>query len=187
MMRPVTARAARALRERRAEKLFGSSKSFWLAVRRFARPLDQGKRDRRCGGLNTKETNMIIGNFIYDKETDTFAGSITTLTVSHDEIRIRPTDKKNDKEPDYRVTSESDFGTIEFGAAWKRTSDRGQAFLSVAFDDPSLAGPINAALFLDADENNATLVWSRRKNGADKAPASAKAEASAKSKRLKAA
>jgi uncharacterized protein (DUF736 family) len=133
------------------------------------------------------ETNMIIGNLIYDREVDTFAGSITTLTISHDDVRIKPVDKKNDKEPDYRVLSESAFGTVEFGAAWKRTSEGGKAFLSVALDDPSLPGPINAALFLDPDENNAALVWNRKKKGADEAPISAKAAPSVKTKRLKAA
>jgi uncharacterized protein (DUF736 family) len=129
---------------------------------------------------------MIIGNFTYDSEADTYAGSITTLTVTHDDVRIKPMDKKNDKEPDYRIISESIFGLVEFGAAWKRTSDKGKTFLSVALDDPSLAGPINAALFLDSEQNSASLVWNRKKKDADEAPA-AKRTPSTKNKQLKAA
>ena len=129
---------------------------------------------------------MIIGNFAYDSGAETFVGSITTLTVCHDDVRIKPVDKKSDKEPDYRVVSESVFGVVEFGAAWKRTSDKGHAFISVALDDP-LAGPINADLFVDSKANSATLVWNRKKKDGEQASASLKPAPSARSKRLKAA
>src|SRR5258708_4189256 len=104
---------------------------------------------------------MIIGNFIYKPDTDTYAGAITTLALQRADIGIRPAEKSNDKEPDYRVVSETTGGTVEFGAAWKRTSERGQEFVSVSLDDPAMTGPLNAALFLDADDNTAALVWNR--------------------------
>jgi uncharacterized protein (DUF736 family) len=86
-----------------------------------------------------------------------------TLTVHREKIRIRPCEKSSDREPDYRVVAETIFGTIEFGAAWKRTSERGQDFLSVSLDDPSLGGPLNAALFPDHSTGTAPLVWARPK------------------------
>ena len=106
---------------------------------------------------------MIIGNFSYDTKADTFAGALTTLSVQRDDIHIRPVTKSGEKEPDYRVVADTAFGRVEFGAAWKRTSERGQNFLSVSLDDPSLGGPLNAALFLDESKNTATLVWTRQK------------------------
>lgn len=106
---------------------------------------------------------MIIGNFMYAAETDTYAGFIATLTVHHGDVAIRPAEKSGDKEPDYRVVAEMGFGPIELGAAWKRTSERGQEFLSVSLDDPALNGPVNAALFLNAEDSTAVLAWNRPK------------------------
>lgn len=126
---------------------------------------------------------MIIGNFIYDSEADTFAGALTTLTVTRNDIRIKPADPKNDKEPDYRIVSETVSGPVEFGAAWKRTSERGQAFLSVSLDDPSLNAPINCALFRDEGSDTATLVWNRAKGK----PADITTGSNAKAKKAKAA
>ena len=53
-----------------------------------------------------------------------------------------------------------DGKVVEFGAAWKRKSERGD-FLSVAIDDPALPTTLNAALFPNGD--TATLVWNRLK------------------------
>lgn len=118
---------------------------------------------------------MIIGNFAYIPETDTYRGGIATLTSGAIDITIRPAEKSAEKELDYRVVAESPFCTVELGAAWKRTSERGQGFLSVSLDDPALSGPLNAALFLDEADNTAALVWNRPKaKPAAVAPAPAK-------------
>jgi uncharacterized protein (DUF736 family) len=116
---------------------------------------------------------MIIGNFTYDTDKDVYTGALMTLTVHREEVRICANEKKADREPDYRVVAQTAWGTFEFGAAWKRTSERGQDFLSVSLDDPSLGGPLNAALFLDEDDDSAALVWTRPKA---KAVVEAKAE-----------
>lgn len=109
---------------------------------------------------------MIIGNFTYDPKADRYAGEITTLTFHRRGVELRGVEKSVDKEPDYRVVAETTTGTVEFGAAWRRTSERGQDFLSVAIDDPSLAAAMNAAMFLRADGQTATLVWNRAKRKA---------------------
>jgi uncharacterized protein (DUF736 family) len=111
---------------------------------------------------------MIIGNFTYDLDRDTYAGAITTLTLQRGSVVFRPTEKNGDKEPDYRVIQETEAGTVELGAAWKRSSERGREFLSVLLDDPALASSVNAALFPSDQNERATLVWQRQNR---KAPA----------------
>lgn len=106
---------------------------------------------------------MIIGNFKKDAETDGYLGNIVTLTFLAGNVYFVPNEKKGEREPDYRITASTSLGDVEFGAAWKRTSERGQDFLSVLIDDLSLPGPLNAALFLDEDGESAALVWNRRK------------------------
>jgi uncharacterized protein (DUF736 family) len=106
---------------------------------------------------------MIIGNFKYDAKADTYAGDVTTLTFQRNNVELRPVKKSSDKEPDYRVVAQTSFGTVEFGAAWQRKSERGQEFLSVSIDDPALPGAMNAALFTDEDGKTAALVWNRPK------------------------
>jgi len=109
---------------------------------------------------------MIIGNFIHDAKANTYAGSVTTLTFQRNDVRLIPVKKSAKKEPDYRIVAETAFGSVEFGAAWKRKSERGQDFLSVSIDDPALSGALNAALFPSENGDTAALVWSRPKRKA---------------------
>ena len=111
---------------------------------------------------------MIIGNFSYDRDHGTYSGEITTLTLQRSNVVFRPIEKGGDKEPDYRIVQERDGAMVEFGAAWKRSSERGRDFLSVMLDDPALAASLNAALFFSDRDNRATLVWQRKTK---KAPA----------------
>lgn len=108
---------------------------------------------------------MIIGNFNYDAKADTYSGDVTTLTFHRNNVQLRPVEKSGDKEPDYRVVAQTALGTVEFGAAWKRKSERGQDFLSVSIDDPALSGALNAALFPGENGETAVLAWNRRKPG----------------------
>jgi uncharacterized protein (DUF736 family) len=111
---------------------------------------------------------MIIGNFSYDHDHDTYTGEITTLTLQRSKVVLRPTGKVGDREPDYRIVQENDGRTVEFGAAWKRSGDRGREFLSIVLDDPALPTSLNAALFPSDRGAGATLVWQRQTK---KAPA----------------
>lgn len=104
---------------------------------------------------------MIIGNFRYDAEHDTYAGDITTLTLQRGNVVLRPNDKSSDKEPDYRIMQEREDGTVEFGAAWKRQGERGREFLSIMLDDPALPSPLNAVMFVADDGEGTRLVWQR--------------------------
>jgi uncharacterized protein (DUF736 family) len=114
---------------------------------------------------------MIIGNFRYDAEHDIYAGEITTLTLLRGDVVLRPNDKSSEKEPDYRIVQERDDGTVEFGAAWKRTGERGRAFLSVMLDDPALSSPLNAVMFTAEDGEGTRLVWQRARKTAPAADA----------------
>jgi uncharacterized protein (DUF736 family) len=116
------------------------------------------------------ETNMIIGTFVYDKETDTFSGDISTLHFQFSPVEIRPAEKNGDKGPNYRLISETAHGHVELGAAWKRTSEQGRDFISVALDAPLLERPLNAALFLSETGATAQMVWNRMKPKADAEP-----------------
>jgi uncharacterized protein (DUF736 family) len=109
------------------------------------------------------EDVMIIGGFSYDAESDTYRGDVATLTFQRSNIELRPVAKSTTEEPDYRIAVRSGERTVEIGAAWKRTSEKGQEFLSVLLDDPALSGALNAALFLDEGRRSATLVWRRKK------------------------
>jgi uncharacterized protein (DUF736 family) len=111
---------------------------------------------------------MIVGNFSYDPDHDTYSGEITTLTLQRSNVIFRPTGNIGEREPDYRIVQERDGAIVEFGAAWKRSSERGRDFLSVMLDDPALSASLYAALFFSERDNTATLVWQRQTK---KAPA----------------
>ena len=65
--------------------------------------------------------------------------------------------------PDFVVINETQDGDgdeFEIGAAWKKTSKKGKAYLSVKLDGPTLTVPINCALTTQLDGSLA-LIWSR--------------------------
>ena len=71
-----------------------------------------------------------------------YGGSVKTLTLNF-RAKLVPTEKDNDKAPDYRIIA----GNIECGAAWKKTArDSDREYLSVKLDDPSFPAPIYASL-----------------------------------------
>ena len=96
-----------------------------------------------------------IGTFT--KTGESFTGAVKTLSINA-KTTIKPADKASDKAPDYRVFA----GNVEFGAAWKKTSNEGRDYLSVKLDDPSFPAPIYATLVEGEEPGNYTLIWSRR-------------------------
>jgi len=95
-----------------------------------------------------------IGTFTTN-ETGQFTGTIKTLTLNVKAI-IRSAAKDNDKAPDFRVFA----GTVEFGAAWKKTSREDRDYLSLKLDDPSFPAPIYATL-IEGEDGEFRLIWSR--------------------------
>ena len=96
-----------------------------------------------------------IGTFT--RAGDSFTGSVKTLSINA-KATIKPADKASDKAPDYRVFA----GAIEFGAAWKKTSGEGRAYLSIKLDDASFPAPIYATLVEGEETGSYSLIWSRR-------------------------
>lgn len=93
-----------------------------------------------------------------------YEGTIATLHLDRKVKFIANENKKSDESPDYFVKS----GKSDFGAAWKETKEGDEPldYLSVKLDCPTLARPINAALF-DRD-GGADLVWTRSRKTVDK-------------------
>ena len=85
-----------------------------------------------------------------------YTGSIRTLAMNI-KARIDRVESPSEKGPQYRVYS----GGVEFGAAWKKTSDQGRDYLSIKLDDPSFAAPIYATLADVEGEDVFKLIWSR--------------------------
>jgi len=87
-----------------------------------------------------------------------YGGSVKTLTLNF-RANFVPTEKDNDKAPDYRIIA----GAIECGAAWKKTArDSDREYLSVKLDDPSFPAPIYASLVKGEGDDSFNLIWSRR-------------------------
>jgi uncharacterized protein (DUF736 family) len=79
-----------------------------------------------------KKSALIIGQFM--KEENIFKGKIKTLAIDAT-ITLQPNDdKEKDSHPDFIVL----HGQNEIGVAWERSDDRG-AYISIAFEEPSLA------------------------------------------------
>lgn len=96
-----------------------------------------------------------IGTFT--RSNDSFTGAVKTLSINA-KTTIKPADKATDKSPDYRIFQ----GSVEYGAAWKKTSNEGRDYLSVKLDDPSFPAPIYATLVETEQSGSYNLIWSRR-------------------------
>ncbi len=99
-----------------------------------------------------------IGTFSRTDDGLGFTGAVKTLSINV-KAKFVPAEKESDKAPDYRILA----GTVEFGAAWKKTAQNASKkdFLSVKLDDPSFAMPIYANL-IESEDGNHQLIWSRR-------------------------
>jgi uncharacterized protein (DUF736 family) len=97
---------------------------------------------------------MIIGKFTLEKET--YTGDIVAGFGALAAVAITPAATNGPGGPDYRVVTI--YG--ELGAAWKKTSAKGNEYLSVKLDSPFLPAPVNCALVRQSGNTHA-LVWSR--------------------------
>lgn len=95
----------------------------------------------------------IIGTFT--KKNNRYTGSLRTVSLSL-AVDFVPV-ASSDSGPDFRIVS----GSIELGAAWKKSRKSGGSYLSVRLDDPTFANPIFANLVEGKDDQH-TLIWSRR-------------------------
>jgi uncharacterized protein (DUF736 family) len=99
-----------------------------------------------------KKSALIIGNFT-KAENNVFTGKLETLAISKT-ITLQPNDaKEKDSHPDFIVL----HGQNEIGVAWER-SDQWGAFISIAFEEPSLA-PGSYRLQKSGVEKGFTLLY----------------------------
>jgi uncharacterized protein (DUF736 family) len=126
---------------------------------RADRPRAQGRhrgRDGRGPSKQTEITMSTIGTFTASD--NGYIGSIKTLTLNV-KAKFVTSEKDHEKAPDYRIFA----GSIEFGAAWKKTArDSDREYLSVKLDDPSFPAPLYASLVKVDGDDGFTLIWSRR-------------------------
>lgn len=87
-----------------------------------------------------------------------YSGAVKTLNLNVKSVKFLPVEGENENGPDFRVLA----GTTEFGAAWKKQSDKGNTYLSVKLDDPSFPAPIYASL-VETETEELALIWSRRR------------------------
>ncbi len=95
-----------------------------------------------------------IGTFT--KTGDGYNGTLQTLSFSV-KVKVIAIPKEGENAPDYRITASG----LEIGAGWKRQSVGNKPYVSVKFDDPSFAAPVNGRL-IDTENGGASLYWSRR-------------------------
>jgi uncharacterized protein (DUF736 family) len=112
------------------------------------------------GAIRSAEGNHVMATIGIFSRTDTgFAGSVKTLALNVKAVKFSPAEGENPNGgPDFRIFA----GTTEFGAAWKKQSDKGNAYLSVKLDDPSFPAPIYASL-VETETEDLALIWSRRR------------------------
>jgi uncharacterized protein (DUF736 family) len=101
-----------------------------------------------------------IGYFT-KQENGGFTGTIETLTLST-RATFEPLAKRGEKSPDYRIT----IGLSDIGAAWMRTGEKSDSYLSVRLDDPSFTAPINCRLVKTGAEHGYSLIWERERKRA---------------------
>jgi uncharacterized protein (DUF736 family) len=119
-----------------------------------------------------KEKHMIIGTF-NKRGDDIFAGSIGGIGFNIPYVVFMPAAaEKTGNRPDFSVHGgrSEEEGTFELGAAWRKTSKKGKAYLSVKLDSPALNSPINCALTQQQDGSH-VLVWNRKEAEVDEAAA----------------
>lgn len=103
----------------------------------------------------------VIGTFIPAKDGG-WIGRIRTLAINA-KVRFVPNDnRENDNSPTFRVF----VGHSRVGEAWAAHSNGNppKDYLRVRIDDPSLARPLDATLFIDGEGSRARLVWERRRD-----------------------
>jgi len=81
----------------------------------------------------------IIGSF--KKTASGFHGTLETLFHKIN-LTIKPADKPGETSPDYRVFA----GRSEAGAAWSRTSEKGNDYLSVRLQDHATGWSLDCRL-----------------------------------------
>jgi len=84
-----------------------------------------------------------------------FSGTLIIPSLNGVKIVLAPVEKQTDKGPAYRVT----IGAFEAGAAWKKTSKAGNAYVSVKLSEPSFHGSTIYPVLVKSDTAGYLLDW----------------------------
>ena len=84
-----------------------------------------------------------------------YKGRVRTLTLNT-EVELVLSEAGGEGAPQYRIYAQG----AEIGAAWNRTSEAGNDYISLKLDDPALTAPIYANLF-EGEDGGYALIWSR--------------------------
>lgn len=98
----------------------------------------------------------IIGTFTLQAD-GKYTGKIHTLAVSAGVTFVPNSNQTSPEAPAFRAFT----GKAEVGAAWQKTSESGNDYLSVKLDDPTFEAPLYAAL-VESNEGGYNLLWERR-------------------------
>jgi uncharacterized protein (DUF736 family) len=103
-----------------------------------------------------KRIMITIGTFT--RTATGYTGSLKTVILNVKSVKFVPAEGDNENGPDFRIFADG----VEFGAAWKKRSDKRNDYLSVKLDDPSFLAPIYGIL-VEGDGKELPLLWSRRR------------------------
>jgi uncharacterized protein (DUF736 family) len=105
----------------------------------------------------------IIGTF--KKVPTGFEGEFAMLALQATGVRVvAETNRSKEDAPTHRIF----LGRAEIGAAWTKSSEKNEEYLSLKLDDPSFTAPVYANLVKDKDGDTYSAIWSRsrgKRNG----------------------
>jgi uncharacterized protein (DUF736 family) len=105
------------------------------------------------------------------KKDDGFSGTLILPSLNGMKITFEPVKNPTDKGPDYRVI----IGGFEAGAAWSKTSKKGNAYISVKLSEPSFHG---GTIYPVVVKSEKAWIPPRLESSAEKEPSAADAESS---------
>jgi uncharacterized protein (DUF736 family) len=84
-----------------------------------------------------------------------FSGALILPSLDGTKIVLTPVENQTAKGPAYRVS----IGSFEAGAAWIRTSKKGNAYISVKLSEPSFHGGTIYPVLVKSDRAGYLLDW----------------------------
>jgi uncharacterized protein (DUF736 family) len=89
------------------------------------------------------------------KKDDGFSGTLILPSLNGMRITFEPVKNPTEKGPDYRVI----MGGFEAGAAWKKTSKAGNAYISAKISEPSFHGVTIYPVVVKSEKAGYLLDW----------------------------
>ena len=119
-------------------------------------------------GKLRKRTGIVVDGEILD-------GQISTLELELRFTLVRNEQARSENAPQYRIVARNRAGVaVAIGAAWlkrKRGAEQGRDFLSMTFNDPSFARPLNVAAFPSDVPEEWNILYRRRQSRREVTPA----------------